>query len=206
MSPLLQKLPNIITGSRLLFATGFLLLLGLSRQKMPDDPTQLGDNIKTWMDWAFVLFVIGGLTDIIDGPLARRLKVTGSFGRRFDPLVDKIFIAGGLILLALYGYKLSGLAWWMVVIILGREIFVTVVRHLSEYQGRQFAATWAGKLKMFLQSFMIGTVVIYIAHCQNKTWALWIRHVAVWTAVVFTVFSGLIYLPRMKHLKLKISE
>jgi len=206
MSSFLQKIPNLITGSRLFFAVGFLLLLGLSIQQIPDDPTQLADNVKTWLVWAFVLFIIGGLTDVLDGPLARRWKVTSSFGRTFDPLVDKIYIGGGLILLGLYGKDLTGLAWWMIGVIFAREIFVTVVRHLSEHQGREFGATWAGKLKMFLQSFMIGTIIMYVAHCQNKTWALWFRHISIWTAVAFTVFSGLIYLPRMKHIKLKTNR
>jgi len=203
MSPYLKMLPNVITGSRLFFAVGFLILLGMSLQNLPEDTTTLDATIKTWLDWSFILFVIGGFTDVLDGPIARRLKVTGRFGRTFDPLVDKIFIAGGLILLALYGYELTGLAWWMVAVILGREIFVTVVRHLSEAQGAPFAATWPGKLKMFLQSFMIGTIIVYIAHCQNETWALWVRHISIAAALTFTVFSGLIYLPRMKHIKLK---
>ena len=196
-------LPNIITGSRLFFAVGFLVLLGMSLKNLPEDPTNLDDTIKNWLDWSFILFVIGGLTDVLDGPIARRLKVTGRFGRTFDPLVDKIFIAGGLIILVLFDNQLTGLNWWIVAIILGREIFVTVVRHLSEAQGAAFAATWPGKLKMFLQSFMIGTIIFYIAHCQNQIWALWFRNISIAAALIFTVFSGLIYLPRMKHIKLK---
>jgi CDP-diacylglycerol--glycerol-3-phosphate 3-phosphatidyltransferase len=203
MSPLLKKLPNIITASRLFFAIGFLVLLEWSRRQIPGDPTLITDSVRTCLTWSFVLFVTGGVTDVIDGPLARRFKVTSSFGRSFDPLCDKIFIGGGLILLALFGSHLTALKWWMVAVILGREIFVTVVRHLSEYQGRQFGATWAGKLKMFLQSFMIGALIIYIAHCQNKTWAIYVRNISVWTALIFTIFSGLIYLPRMKHLKIR---
>ncbi|MCP4711887.1 MAG: hypothetical protein GY869_24975 [Planctomycetes bacterium] len=203
MSPYLKMLPNLITGSRLFFALGFLILLGMSLHNLPEDPTNLDATLITWLNWSFILFVIGGLTDVLDGPIARRLKVTGKFGRTFDPLVDKIFIAGGLILLALFDSKLTGIEWWIVAVILGREIFVTIVRHLSEAQGAAFAATWPGKLKMFLQSFMIGTIIIYIAHYQNQQWALWFRHISIAAALIFTVFSGLIYLPRMKHIKLK---
>ena len=202
MSPFYKKLPNIITASRLFFAAGFLVLLILTDRKDLASEITLAPH-KWKLDWAFVLFVIGGLTDIIDGPLARRWNVTSKFGRSFDPFVDKILSGGGFIMLAWYGSEITLIAWWMVAVILVRELFVTVIRSLSESQGKEFGATWAGKLKMFLQSFAIGTCIIYTAHCQNETWAIWFRNIAVWTAVIFTALSALLYLPRMKHLRFK---
>ena len=191
-------MPNILTGSRLFFAAGFILLLYLA--KFPPDRTISESDISK-LDWAFILFVIAGITDILDGPMARRFEVTSSFGRRFDPLADKILVVGGFILLALYGKELTAISWPMVAVIIAREVFVTLVRHLSEHQGKQFAATWAGKLKMFLQSFAIGAVIIYVAHCQGETWALIVRNVSVWIAVIFTAISALIYLPRTKQIQ-----
>lgn len=191
MSSLLKTLPNILTGSRLFFAAAFLILLGIARYDTPD---------VELLKWSFILFIIAGVTDILDGPLARRWGVTSSFGRRFDPFVDKILIAGGFITLAIIGENITGIAWWMVVVILAREVFVTIVRHLSEAQGKEFGATWAGKLKMFLQSFAIGTIIIYIAYHQGKNWALKFRATAIWTTVIFTALSAVIYLPRMKHI------
>ena len=200
MSPILRNLPNIITASRLFFASGFLLLLTLAMQVTEADPN-VPQGTRMELLWGFVLFVVAGLTDIIDGPLARRWKVTSSFGRRFDPLVDKVLIGGGFILLAIYDKEVSGIAGWMVAIILAREAFVTYLRHVSEQQGKAFAATWAGKLKMFLQSFAIGTVIIYMAYHQGKTWAVYFRNIVIWVAVMFTVFSALIYIPRMKQIR-----
>ena len=194
----LKSLPNMLTASRALFAAGFLLLLALTNY---DTPPAAADVAK--LDWAFILFVIAGLTDILDGPLARRLNVTSKFGRTFDPFVDKLLILGGFIALALIAPQLTGIAWWMAAIIAAREIWVTAVRHLSESQGTEFGATWAGKLKMFLQSFALGTTVMYVAHFQDRPWALTLRDLSLWTAVGFTAASALIYLPRMKHLRLK---
>ena len=202
MSSFLRVLPNIITASRLFFAAAFLLLLILTDRAALASPAAI-DPQKWKLDWAFVLFVIGGLTDVIDGPLARRWNVTSKFGRSFDPFVDKILSGGGFILLAWYGPQLTLVAWWMVAVILARELFVTLVRSLSESQGKAFGATWAGKLKMFLQSFAIGTCIIYVAHCQHQTWAVWVRNISVWTAVIFTALSAVIYLPRMKHISFK---
>jgi CDP-diacylglycerol--glycerol-3-phosphate 3-phosphatidyltransferase len=193
MLPFLKMLPNILTGSRLFFATGFLVLLIMADCRNP----QADDVHKLY--WSFVLFVIAGVTDILDGPLARRLKVDSAFGRNFDPLVDKILIAGGFIVLAIIGKETTGLAWWMIAVILAREVMVTVLRSVTEARGRKFGATWAGKLKMFLQSFAIGTIIIYIAYHQGKAWAIVFRDITIWITVVFTALSAVIYLGRLKN-------
>ncbi len=198
VSPFLQKLPNLITGSRLFFAAGFLvLLLMVDRQELRDAAL---DSQKWKLDWAFILFIIAGVTDIIDGPLARRFNVTSQFGRNFDPLVDKILIAGGFITLAIYPTDLTALAWWMVAVILAREILVTIIRQISEKKGIDFRATSAGKIKMLLQSVTIGTIIFYIAHCQGQTWAIWVRDILVYFTVAFTAFSAFVYLRRLKVL------
>ena len=198
-SPILRVLPNILTGSRLFFAAGCLILLAWVDPEILKD-TPPADQVSK-LDWAFILFVIAGVTDILDGPLARALNVTSKFGRTFDPFVDKVLTGGAFILLALLGRPLSGVAWWMVAVILAREFLVTVVRHLSESQGAAFGATWAGKLKMFLQSFAIGTAIMYMAHFQNIPWARGLRDISVLAAVIVTAISALIYLPRLRHLR-----
>ncbi len=199
MSSLVRQLPNVLTFSRIFFTAGYLFLL------IRADHRLVNDAYKSIMDWSFILFVIAGLTDIADGPLARHLKVTSQFGRSFDPLVDKILVGGGFILLAWLQQPLwgaaetvdSGVAWWMTGVILGREIFVTIIRYLSESRGKAFGATWVGKLKMFLQSFTIGTVIFYLAHCRGETWAVTLRDIMLWVTVIFTAFSALVYLQRV---------
>lgn len=190
----LRQLPNILTVSRLFFTAGYLLLLGWENHHAPTH----GYHVR--MDWGFVLFLIAGLTDIIDGPLARRMNVTSKFGRTFDPFVDKILVIGGFILLAWIGHALTGVAWWMVAVVIGREVLVTIVRHISEAQGTAFGATWAGKLKMFLQCFAIGTVMVYLTHVRDATWAIWFRDITLWIATLFTACSALIYLQRIRSL------
>ena len=165
----LKHLPNILTVSRLFFTAAFLLIVAFTDFE--------GSHCAVRLDWAFVLFVVAGLTDIVDGHLARRLKVTGQFGRTFDPLVDKILVIGGFALFAYIGWALTAVYWWMLGVIVAREAFVTIVRHVSETQGKAFGATWAGKLKMFLQSFAIGTIIIYLGHFQDTPWAINLRNI-----------------------------
>jgi len=149
---------------------------------------------------AFVLFVIAGLTDIIDGKIARMYNVTSKFGRMIDPLADKILVCGSFISFAIIGepklYSLSPghlavIHWAVVGVLVAREAYVTILRHLAEARGINFAATVSGKIKMFLQSFAIGTVVIKIAHVPTATWASCFTSTVFILMLVVTVFSGI---------------
>ncbi len=203
---LLKRVPNILTASRVVFAVAYLVLLLLvDRQALGRGESQ---ELLAWREsihaesqklfWAFVMFVIAGITDVIDGPMARAMNVTSSFGRSFDPFVDKILVGGGFIVFALFPYEIAGLAWWMVGVMLVREVLVTILRSKKESEGKEFGATWAGKVKMFIQSFAIGTMIIYSGYFQNEGWAVIFRDIAIWVAVIFTVLSALPYLGRLK--------
>ncbi|MHC4060492.1 MAG: CDP-alcohol phosphatidyltransferase family protein [Planctomycetota bacterium] len=147
-----------------------------------------------------MLFVIAGLTDIFDGIVARKFNVTSKFGRMVDPLVDKVLVCGTFICFALIGEpKLFGLGpaalavihWSVAAVLIGREVYVTVLRHTAEARGISFAATMSGKVKMFLQSFAIGTVIIKMAHVQTAAWGYWFTTVVFVLMLVVTVISGL---------------
>lgn len=199
MSGFVRSIPNIITASRMVFAAAFVWLLYDTDRSAVLDPQALNEQV--WkLEWAFITFVIAGVTDILDGPLARAMKVTSRFGRCFDPFVDKILVGGGFILLALFDHSISYVTWWMVGLVLAREILVTLVRSMSEARGQAFGASWVGKVKMFLQCFAVATVIMYMAHCQNERWAVIFRNTAVWVAVIFTAFSALSYLNRFRIL------
>ena len=159
-----------------------------------------------FLDIAFILFVIAGLTDIIDGTIARKLNVTSKFGRMMDPLADKILICGAFICFAiigepeLFGFSrgvLSAIHWSVVGILVLREAYVTVLRHLAEAHGVNFAATISGKIKMFLQSFAIGTVLIKMAHARTATWGYWFTTVTFAVMLTVTIISGLMATQRI---------
>jgi phosphatidylglycerophosphate synthase len=77
------------------------------------------------------------------------------------------------------------------VVLIGREVYVTVLRHMAEARGVDFAATVSGKIKMFLQSFAIGTVIIKMAHVQTAAWGYWFTTVVFVLMLAVTVVSGL---------------
>ena len=187
---MLKLIPNILTFGRLVLTIIFLVMILYCPYVA---------NKSFFLDIAFVLFVIAGVTDVVDGPIARRLNVTSKFGRMIDPLVDKVLVCGAFICFAVIGEpKLFGLPesvlrvihWVVASILILREVYITVLRHIAESRGVNFAATFSGKIKMFLQSFAIGTVVIKMAYVQTATWGYWFTTVVFALMLIVTVISG----------------
>ena len=209
------QIPNQLTVGRIALAAVFFVLLGFYEHQ-----TVTG----TWLlNAAFAIYIVAGITDVLDGYLARRWNQTSAFGRIADPFVDKILVVGAFAMLTgmnfaypdagaqvgqvvgrvsefernlphwLTGGMASCVQAWMVVVIMGREFVVSAVRGYSESQGIKFPATYAGKIKMFVQSVAICTVLCQLANVYSAPWAVIMKVVVVWLAVIATVLSGLGY-------------
>lgn len=187
---MVEHIPNILTFSRLGLTVVFLTMVLY---------TPHVENKPLFLDTAFVLFVIAGITDLADGPIARKFNVASKFGRMIDPLVDKILICGTFVCFAAIGepklFELSDstlrvVHWSVAGILVLREAYVTILRHISEARGISFGAVASGKVKMFLQSFAIGTVLIKMAHVQTAYWGYWFTTVTFVVMLVATVISG----------------
>lgn len=113
---------------------------------------------------AWVLFVLGGLSDILDGYLARKYNLVSDFGKLMDAVTDKIYVLGHFIVLLAVGLMPSWTAL-LIVLILGREFLVTGLRSVAASKGHVIAAVSSGKAKTFLQLFSIGS---FIAHQSIK--------------------------------------
>jgi phosphatidylglycerophosphate synthase len=81
--------------------------------------------------------------------------------------------------------------WSVAAILILREVYVTALRHIAEARGINFAATVSGKIKMFLQSFAIGIVIIKMAHAQTATWSYWFTTVTFTIMLLVTIVSGI---------------
>ncbi len=191
---IIRFVPNALTLLRLVLTVIFLAMLLMAGRMEDDKPA-------TFLTIAFVLFVVAALTDIIDGKVARKYNVTSKFGRLVDPLADKILVCGAFICFALSGQpKLANfqladgwlplIQWGMAVILTVRELAITIIRHLAESRGVNFGAVWSGKIKMFVQSFGIGTVVIGWAYV-SRPWGDWFTIITFTIVVALTVISGI---------------
>jgi len=215
------KLPNQLTVGRMILAIGFFVLLGMYRQGCGCG--------RSLLNAAFVIFIIAGITDVLDGYLARKWNVTSAFGRIADPIMDKVLVVGAFIMLAgpnfmlgnpaaagafsdhdlpawVTGSMASAVQTWMVVVILTRELIVSGVRSYSESQGLKFPATSAGKLKMFVQSVAICTSLYQQANVPAAAWAIYLKVTCIWLAVAITVISGLTYIGKARKLLLSTDE
>jgi len=199
---MLRQIPNILTGGRLVLSVVFLVMVFFEPRLVAGYDTSL------YLDAAFVIFVIAGLTDMFDGPIARKLNVVSKFGRMVDPLADKILICGSFIVFALIGQpklfnftkiQLVVIQWGFAAIIIVREAFVTFLRHYSESKGIKFPATISGKLKMLCQAFAVGTVIIKMAHVQMALWGYWFTTITYIITLSITVISGFMSLKKIRR-------
>ena len=187
LGPESLNLPNCITISRMFLA---IVLFALIQYE------------GYWLT-AAILFVVAAATDALDGYLARRYGQVTTLGRILDPFVDKFIICGSFLFLlekTADPNHQSGVNAWMVVVIIGREMFVSSLRGFLEQQGLDFSADWAGKSKMILQCMAVtGCLVSLSPDCQNSTVIL-IRDCLLWAAVGVTVWSGVSYVFRAAKL------
>ena len=152
---------------------------------------------------ALVVFVIAAGTDWIDGWYARKYDQVTQLGRILDPFCDKILICGVFILLAVEMNELFAwyekVAGWVAVVVTGRELLVTVLRSLIEGSGGDFSAKLPGKLKMWFQCIAAGAALVALALKNNDmdanipVWLTITLVVSIWSAVLSTVHSGLLY-------------
>ena len=162
------NLPNFITISR--FALSLILFA-------------LIDIGGYWLT-STALFVFAASTDWLDGYLARKYGQVTTLGRILDPFVDKIIVGGAfLFLLAKSGASENGVVLnsgvnaWMVIIVIGREMFISSLRGFLEQQGKDFSASISGKLKMALQCVAVTASLLSLSPAVEYSWLVLTRDV-----------------------------
>ncbi len=148
---------------------------------------------------ALILFIVAGITDFLDGEIARRYQFITNFGRLMDPLVDKIMIAAAFISLV----PLKAIPAWAATIVVARDFLITGLRLMATSQGLVLPAERLGKHKT---SWQIVTVIFFLTllaaqelhyvEAQNVWWErAWEQGGAalVWITVALTLYSGLGY-------------
>ena len=142
-----------------------------------------GGNDSTWRIIAWCGFFCVGLTDLMDGKLARARNQVTSFGTFLDPVADKAAIGTAMIGLSIQGR----LWWWVTIVILFREVAVTVLR-LAVIRGGVIPASKGGKLKTLMQGFGIGFYVLPLPH-----WLELPRNIFMAATVIITLITGYDY-------------
>jgi CDP-diacylglycerol--glycerol-3-phosphate 3-phosphatidyltransferase len=191
------NLPNAITTLRVLLAPllAFLLL----------------ESGVTARALACGVFLVAAISDLWDGYLARRRHEITDYGRLVDPVADKLLLAGALLPLYVLTRRSSEFAGlpvydvvplWAVLILLGRELLITVLRSLAARRGRVVAAMRSGKYKAFVQNLFLGGAILWVTlragGVDRGTYGMsligWFTAIALSGALLLTVGSLVEYL------------
>ncbi|HOX55841.1 MAG TPA: CDP-diacylglycerol--glycerol-3-phosphate 3-phosphatidyltransferase [Candidatus Paceibacterota bacterium] len=186
-----MNLPNKLTISRFVLTIAFLAVMY--------------SHVPFHRTIALVLFIAAGLTDFLDGQVARRRNLITNFGILMDPLADKIMVCSAFI-------AFVGLGWmpaWMVVIVVARELAITGLRLLAAAKNVVLAAEGYGKHKTISQIVAIITILVWASYAEwgpvgravfgfqwpgQTAWVEWLAELAKWVAVALTFISGWLYL------------
>jgi CDP-diacylglycerol--glycerol-3-phosphate 3-phosphatidyltransferase len=174
------NLPNAITVGRI-FLVPLLVVVLMTN---PKDLQLLGVSREIL---GALIFAVASLTDWLDGYLARRRKQVTGLGQWMDPLADKLLVTAAFVSLV----YLELAPAWMVVVILGREFYVTVLRSITHARGQAMPASALGKVKMVAQVAAILILILGKGHLQGffvlGQVALWIATIAaIWSAADYT--------------------
>jgi CDP-diacylglycerol--glycerol-3-phosphate 3-phosphatidyltransferase len=149
---------------------------------------------------AFVLFVVMAVSDYYDGQLARKRNLITDLGKQLDPLADKLFVVATFVPMYalmersrefafLTPFGLVGLPLWIVIVVFGRELFVTIFRSLAARRGVVIAAIRSAKWKTGFQFVWVGAAYFWFwAQTAAERWGI-VRD-PLWRA--FAHFNGIV--------------
>lgn len=197
-----SALPNVITVGRIIMAPAVLFLV-------------LDHDFGTRL-LAFALFLVAAFSDLWDGYLARKHGWISDFGKLWDPIADKLLLVCTFIpfYILTHGANASTLPFWgtlplwVLFVVFGREVLITLIRAFAARRGVVIPAGRAGKLKTLAQNIFIGTTIFWFAlesasiefGWYGRAWDGWkifhgtVLAVTLLLAVVLTVYSLVVYL------------
>jgi cardiolipin synthase len=164
--------PNQITFLRLGFLPVFLMLIAYDRYR-----------------WALLVLIVSGLSDGVDGLLARSLNQRSALGAYLDPIADKLLLSSSFVLLA---FK-KQLAWWLTILVLSRDVLILIVAVVilltSGY--RPFPPSIYGKLTTAAEIILVFLVILGAAYPAYHLVGL--NHVLIYAVTVLSIGSGFHY-------------
>jgi CDP-diacylglycerol---glycerol-3-phosphate 3-phosphatidyltransferase len=183
------NIANVLTVVRILLVPLFIWFMVADGQEY---------GLFRWL--AVLTFAVAIYTDKLDGDLARSRGLITNFGKIADPIADKMLIGAALILLS----ALGELWWWVTIVILVREIGITLLRFAVIRYG-VIPASRGGKLKTVLQSLAIFLFLLPLWATLGP-WFFWIAAAVMAAAVVVTVVTGVDYVFQAVRLRAKAAR
>ncbi|MFO7896929.1 MAG: CDP-diacylglycerol--glycerol-3-phosphate 3-phosphatidyltransferase [Candidatus Cloacimonadales bacterium] len=182
-----KQIPNILTMLRIILVPWFLWITYFSQP-------------ENFVIWITAIFIVASITDYLDGMLARKFDVISNFGKIMDPLADKLLVIAAL--MALY-IPLGYISLPVIIIIVAREIVITILRDNYAKKGIYIAANNWGKVKTVFQMVGLVGVLVYASVLQYFGWQpqSWVQifiRIYFWITAAITLYSGMNYIIRKK--------
>ncbi|GAA0699661.1 CDP-diacylglycerol--glycerol-3-phosphate 3-phosphatidyltransferase [Paraclostridium ghonii] len=175
-----MNLPNKLTLFRIFLIPVFIIVMML--------------NLPSKFLIACMIFIVASVTDAMDGHIARKYNLVTDFGKFMDPLADKLLVISALTTMIEYDL----VAAWMVIIIVARELTVSILRAIAAADGKVIAASSGGKLKTISQ--MIAVVILLLGAHTGNVLFLNIGKVTILIATLLTLYSGWEYVYKNRNL------
>ncbi len=181
-----MNLPNKLTMARIVAVPVFVILM------------MAGPSCRLW---AFAVFALASLTDMLDGRIARSRNLVTDFGKIMDPLADKILVLAAMVCLC----ELGEIPGWTIIVVRFREFLISGMRIVAAADGNVIAAGISGKIKTTLQ--MVSLVLLLLAGIPSGFLASpafrTVGLVIYYASVFMTVYSGAEYVIKNKQVFLK---
>jgi CDP-diacylglycerol--glycerol-3-phosphate 3-phosphatidyltransferase len=198
-----RAIPNVITVARVAMAPAVFFLA-------------LADGFWPRI-LAFVLFATAALSDLWDGHLARKYGWVSDFGKLMDPLADKLLLVATIVPFFIISHRAGPtgdlpywgeLPVWVLIVIFGRELLVTIVRQVEAHRGRVIPAGPSGKYKAVVQNIFSGAALLWYALQEAAVraawdgpfWNAWVEFLhgpviglSLLIALLLTVYSMIVY-------------
>lgn len=172
----LRSAPNLLTLLRLIFVP--FVVVAIQQQKYA---------------WALAIFVVAGITDGLDGLLARLLKQKTTLGQYLDPIADKLLLSTMFLMLSITHI----IRWPFTILVFSRDIIILIVCTLLYATGtmKVFRPSWFGKANTAMQILSVPLALIY--QINGSDWAHLGKKWSLWATVALTTISGVHYVLRL---------
>lgn len=182
-----STLANTLSVARIALSPVFLLLI------ISDDPLL--------RQFSLLVFLVAAMTDWYDGEIARRSGTVTNMGKFLDPLADKFLTSAAFLAFALLGY----VPWWMVIVVIARDLLITLLRSFAEQRGAHIVTSKSAQWKTFIQMtvlyylllLIIGQDVGWVQQLLGGTVAALLDPTVVYllmlAVTLLTVFTGVQY-------------
>lgn len=182
----MERVPNILSGSRLLLAPVFFFLF------IQDD--------LIWRGLSLVVFTVAALTDFFDGYVARKYEVESTIGIFLDPLADKFLTFAGFVCLPFVDS--TQFVWWAIILIVIRDITITLLRIYSDRKGIVMQTRKSAKIKTAIQmgylyvALLFGFLLLIPGTVSDMVYMIFDTNILYWglmAVTAITVYSGIEY-------------